>query len=178
MRYVVLAFSTALILALYTARPAAASGDDEVSKLKARIEKLEAEIKALKQQVDKLTEGPANQKKPPVEDLVLDGKEFHDVSAAPGTHIKKRGAGVAIVSIRDVGNYTLTMDGPGTLYLLGTDDYSTVEVISKTGDGDLVWVMPNPKGAAIGPRVKGKIEGKGKIRMGTQKEVNDLRSKL
>ena len=65
MRYVVVALSTALILALYTARPVAASVDDEVSKLKARIEKLEAEIKALKQQVAKLTERPANQKKPP-----------------------------------------------------------------------------------------------------------------
>src|ERR1043166_4711884 len=65
MRYVVVAFSTALILALYIARPAIASGDDEVSKLRARIEKLEAEIKALKQQVARLTEQPATQKKPP-----------------------------------------------------------------------------------------------------------------
>jgi hypothetical protein len=65
MRCVAVALSTALILALYIARPAAASGDDEVSKLKAKIENLEAEIKALKQQVVKLMERPANQKKPP-----------------------------------------------------------------------------------------------------------------
>jgi hypothetical protein len=112
------------------------------------------------------------------EDLVLDGKGFHDISAAPGTHIKKSGEGVAIVALKDDGKYTVSMDGPGTMYLVGTDDYSSVEVISKTGDGDLVWVPPtNPKAARIGPTVKGKIDGKGSIRMGTQKEVTDLRSK-
>jgi hypothetical protein len=107
------------------------------------------------------------------EDLVLDGKGLlYDVSASPGTHIKKSGEGVAIVALKDDGKYTVSMDGPGTLYLVGTDDYSSVEVISKTGDGDLVWVPPmNPKAARIGPTVKGKI------RSGTQKEVNDLRSK-
>jgi hypothetical protein len=91
MRYVAVAFSTALILALYTARPAAASGDDEVPKLKARIEKLEAEIKALKQQVAKLTERPANQKKPPTgtevvieianEDDITIGEKKHTLSS-------------------------------------------------------------------------------------------------
>jgi cell division protein FtsL len=91
MRYVVLVFSTALILALLTARPAAASGDDEVAKLQARIEKLEAEIKALKQQVAKLTEQPANQKKPPTgaevvieianEDDITIGEKKHTLSS-------------------------------------------------------------------------------------------------
>jgi hypothetical protein len=114
----------------------------------------------------------------PGENLILDGKVLQDVSAAPGTHIKKSGEGVAIVTLKDDGNYTVSMDGPGTLYLVGTDDYSPVEVISKTGDGHLVWVPPtNPASARIGPTVKGKIEGKGNIRSGTQKEVNDLRSK-
>ena len=114
----------------------------------------------------------------PAEDLVLDGKGLNDVSAAPGTHIKKSGEGVAIVAVKDGGKYTVSMDGPGTLYLVGTDDYSSVEVISKTGDGDLVWVPPmNPRAARIGPTVKGKIAGNGNIRSGTQKEVNDLRSK-
>src|SRR5262245_40794877 len=114
----------------------------------------------------------------PIEDLVLDGKGLKDVSAAPGTHIKKGGEGVAIVAVKDDGKYTVSMDGPGTLYLVGTDDYSSVEVISKTGDSDLVWVPPaNPHAARIGPTLKGKTDGKGKIRSGTQKEVNDLRSK-
>jgi len=113
----------------------------------------------------------------PAEDLILDGKGLNDVSAAPGTSIKKSGEGVAIVALKDGGKYTVSMDGPGMLYLVGTDDYSSVEVISKTGDGDLVWVPPNPHAARIGPTVKGKIEGKGKIRSGTQKEVNELRSK-
>jgi len=115
----------------------------------------------------------------PAADLVLSGPGLTDVSAAPGTSIKKSGEGVAIVALKDDGKYTVSMDGPGTLYLVGTDDYSSVEVISKTGDGDLVWVPPmNPKAARVGPTVKGKIEGKGKVRSGTQKEVNDLRSKL
>jgi hypothetical protein len=114
----------------------------------------------------------------PAEDLVLDGKRLNDVSAAPGTSIKKSGEGVAIVTVKDDGKYTVSMDGPGTMYLIGTDDYSSVEVISKAGDGDLVWVPPmNPHAARVGPTVKGKIDGKGKVRMGTQKEVNDLRSK-
>jgi RNA polymerase sigma factor (sigma-70 family) len=140
--------------------------DDEARRL--ALEEIEKLVKAQKgkQPETKLAK-----------ELVLDGKGlFYDVSAAPGTHIKKSGEGVAIVTIRDIGNYTLSMDGPGTLYLLGTDDYSTVEVIRKTGDGDLVWVTPNPKSARIGPTVKGKIDGKGKIRMGTLKEVDDLRS--
>src|SRR5437660_6338028 len=98
------------------------------------------------------------------EDLVIDGKGLNDVSAAPGTHIKKSGEGVVIVALKDGGKYTVSMDGPGTLYLVGTDDYSSVEVISKTGDGDLVWVPPmNPKAARIGPTVKGKIDGKGRV---------------
>jgi hypothetical protein len=114
----------------------------------------------------------------PAEDLVLDGKGLNDVSAAPGTSIKKSGEGVAIVALKDGGKYTVSMDGPGTLYLVGTDDYSIVEVISKTGDGDLVWVPPtNPHSARIGPTLKGRIDGKGEIRSGTEKEVKDLRSK-
>jgi RNA polymerase sigma factor (sigma-70 family) len=118
------------------------------------------------------------EKLPQSKELVLDGKGlFYDISAAPGTHIKKSGEGVAIVAIQDDGRYTVSMNGPGTLYLVGTDDYSTVEVIRMTGDGDLVWVTPNPRSARIGPTVKGKIEGKGKIRFGTLKEVNDLRAK-
>jgi RNA polymerase sigma factor (sigma-70 family) len=141
--------------------------DDETRQL--ALEELEKFVKAQKEK---------QPDRKPAKELVLDGKGlFYDVSAAPGTHIKKSGEGVAIVTIRDEGNYTLSMDGPGTLYLLGTDDYSTVEVIRKTGDGDLVWVTPNPKSARIGPTVKGNIEGKGKIRMGTLKEVNDLRAK-
>jgi hypothetical protein len=73
MKYVVLALTTALILALCIARPAAASGDDDASKLRARIEKLEAEIKALKQQVAKLTEQAANHKKAPTgAEVVID----------------------------------------------------------------------------------------------------------
>ena len=112
------------------------------------------------------------------EDLVLDGKGFNDVSAAPGTHIKKSGEGVVIVALKDGGKYTVSMDGPGTLYLIGLDDYSSVEVIAKTGDGDLVWVPPmSPRATRAGPTVKGKIDGNGKIRSGTQKEISDLRSK-
>jgi hypothetical protein len=81
MKSVALALTTALMLALYTARPAAASGDDEVSKLKARIEHLEAEIKALKQQVAKLTEQPANQKKPPTgAEVVIDIANEDDIT--------------------------------------------------------------------------------------------------
>jgi hypothetical protein len=110
------------------------------------------------------------------DDLVLSGKGHKDVSAAPGTSIKKSGEGVAIVAVND-GKYTVSMDGPGTLYLVGMDDYSSVEVISKTGDGDLVWVPSKHPKEARGPLVKGKIEGDGKIRLGTQKELNDLRSK-
>jgi hypothetical protein len=87
MRYVVLALTTALILALHTARPAAASGDDEVSKLKARIEKLEAEIKALKQQVAKLTEQPANQKKAPTgAEVVIDIANEDDITIGEKKH--------------------------------------------------------------------------------------------
>ena len=56
------------------------------------------------------------------------------MSAAPGTSIKKRGEGVAIVALKDGGKYSVSMDGPGTLYRVGTDDCSSVEVISKTGD--------------------------------------------
>ena len=113
----------------------------------------------------------------PAEDLILDGKGLNDVSAAPGTSIKKSGEGVAIVALKDGGKYTVSMDGPGMLYLVGTDDYSSVEVISKTGDGDLVWVPMYPTEYLAGPTVKGKGEGNGKIRSGTQKEVKDLRSK-
>ena len=86
MRYVAVAFSTALILTLYTARPAAASGDDEVSKLKARIEKLEAEIKALKQQVAKLTERPANQKPPTGAEVVIEIANEDDVTIGEKKH--------------------------------------------------------------------------------------------
>jgi hypothetical protein len=112
------------------------------------------------------------------DDLVISGKGLNDVSAAPGTSIKKSGEGVAIVALKDDGKYIVSMDGPGTMYLVGTDDYSSVEVISKTGDGDLVWVPPtNPRAARVGPTVKGKIDGRGKIRSGTQKEVNDLCAK-
>jgi hypothetical protein len=35
----------------------------------------------------------------------------------------------------------------------------------------------NPRAARVGPTVKGKSDGKGKVRSGTHKEVNDLRSK-
>jgi hypothetical protein len=113
------------------------------------------------------------------DDLVLDGKGLNDVSAAPGTNIKKSGEGVAIVAFNFLknGKYTVSMDGPGTMYLVGMNDYSKVEVISKTGDGDLVWVPMYPEDYCAGPTVKGKVDGKGKIRSGTQKEVNDLRSK-
>jgi hypothetical protein len=87
MRYVVLALSAALILALYTARPAAASGDDEVSKVKARIEKVEAEIKALKQQLAKLSEQPANQKKPPTgAEVVIDIANEDDITIGEKKH--------------------------------------------------------------------------------------------
>jgi hypothetical protein len=113
----------------------------------------------------------------PAKDLVISGKGLIDVSAAPGTSIKKSGEGVAIVAVKDGGKYTVSMDGPGTLYLIGMYDYSSVEVISKTGDGDLVWVPLDPDTFSAGPTVKGKIDGNGKIRSGTQKEVNDLRSK-
>ena len=113
----------------------------------------------------------------PAEDVVLDGL-FNDVSAAPGANIKKRGEGAAIIALKSSGKHTVSMEGPGTIYLIGLNDYSKVEVISKTGDGDLVWVPVEPGEFCAGPTVKGKIEGKGKIRSGTQKEVNDLRSKL
>jgi hypothetical protein len=113
----------------------------------------------------------------PADDLVFEGKGLSDVSAAPGTSIKKSGEGVAIVALKKGGKYTVSMDGPGTLYLIGMDDYISVEVISKTGDGDLVWVPRNPEAYLAGPAVKGKKEGSGKIRSGTQKEINDLRSK-
>jgi hypothetical protein len=111
------------------------------------------------------------------EDLVLDGKGLNDVSAAPGTTIRKSGEGVAIVAVKDGGKYTVSMDGPGTMYLIGMYDYSFVQVISKTGDGDLVWVLLDPDAFCAGPTVKGKLEGKGRVRSGTEKEVNDLRSK-
>ncbi len=120
----------------------------------------------------------ASRGRPRAEDLVLSGTALQDVSAAPGTTIRKSGEGVAIVALKDEGKYVVLMEGPGTLYLVGTDDYSTVEVISKTGDGDLVWVPPaNPHSARIGPTVKGTLAGKGRIRSGTQKEVSDLRSR-
>jgi hypothetical protein len=81
MRYVVLVLTTALILALYTARPGVASGDDEVFKLKVRIDKLEAEIKAVKQQVAKLAEQPANQKKAPTgAEVVIDIANEDDIT--------------------------------------------------------------------------------------------------
>ena len=87
MRYVVLAFSTALMLALYSVRPAAASGDDEVSKLKARIEKLEAEIKALKQQIAELTERPATQKKPPTgPEVIIEIANEDDITIGEKKH--------------------------------------------------------------------------------------------
>jgi hypothetical protein len=113
----------------------------------------------------------------PAEDLILDGKGLNDVSAAPGTHIKKSEEGVAIVALNNFGKYTVSMDGPGTLYLIGMYDYSSVQVISKNGDGDLVWVPLDPDAFCAGPTVKGKIEGNGKIRTGTDKEINKLRSK-
>lgn len=111
------------------------------------------------------------------EDLVISGKGVNDLSAAPGTHIKKSGEGVAIVALRNFGKYTMSMDGPGTLYLIGMYDYSSVQVISRSGDGDVVWVPLDPDGFCAGPTVKGKMEGKGKVRSGTHKEVHDLRSK-
>src|SRR5262245_49847285 len=113
----------------------------------------------------------------PADDLVLGGL-FNDVSAAPGTNIKKSGEGVAIVTFNFLknGKYTVSMDGPGTLYLVGMNDYSSVVVNSKTGDGDLVWVPMYPDDYCAGPTVKGKIDGKGKIRSGTQKEVNRWRT--
>src|SRR5262245_43635643 len=87
MRHVVLAFSAALVLALYTGRPAAASDDDQVAKLKARIEKLEAELKAVKQQVAKLTERPANQKKPPTgAEVVIDIANEDDITIGEKKH--------------------------------------------------------------------------------------------
>src|SRR5262245_50444408 len=111
------------------------------------------------------------------EDLVISGKGLNDLSAAPGTTIKKSGEGVAIVALNNFGKYTVSMDGPGTMYLIGMYDYSSVQVISKNGDGDLVWVPLDPDAFCAGPTVKGEIKGNGKIRSGTQKEVNDLRSK-
>src|SRR5690349_17776816 len=100
----------------------------------------------------------------PAEDLVLDGKGLIDVSAAPGTVIKKSGEGTAIVALRDGGKYTVSMDGPGTMYLIGMEDYSSVQVTAKSGDGDLVWVPMDPNEFHAGPTVKGKTDGNGKIR--------------
>jgi len=58
-----------------------------VSKLKARIEKLEAEIKALKQQVAKLTGQPANQKKTPTgADVVIEIANEDDVTIGEKKH--------------------------------------------------------------------------------------------
>jgi hypothetical protein len=111
------------------------------------------------------------------EEVALSGKGLNDLSAAPGTSIKKSGEGVAIVALKQHGKYTVSMDGPGTLYLIGLYDYSSVEVTFKSGDGDLVWVRLDPDEFGAGPTVKGKVEGNGRIRSGTQKEVNDLRSK-
>jgi hypothetical protein len=113
----------------------------------------------------------------PAKDLVLDGKGLNDVSTEPGTSIKKSGEGVAIVALNNFGKYTVSMDGPGTMYLIGMYSYSSVQVISKTGDGDLVWIPLDPDEFCAGPTVKGKVEGNGRIRIGTQKEVKDLRSK-
>jgi hypothetical protein len=145
--------------------------DEETRRL--ALEEIEKLGKALKEKQPEAKHKSANLP----EDLILDGKEFYDVSAAPGTSIKKSGEGVAIVSVKDGAKHVVSMEGTGTLYLIGTDDYSSVEVTSKTGDGDLVWVQPNPHGARIGPGVKGRIDGKGRIRSGALKEVNDLRNR-
>lgn len=110
-------------------------------------------------------------------DLAISGKSLCDVSAAPGTRIKKSGEGVAIVALKDGGKYTVSMDGPGTLYLIGMDDYSSVEVISKIGDGELVWVPPKNPEVRVGPTLKGKTDGNGTIRSGTDTEVSDRRAK-
>jgi hypothetical protein len=110
------------------------------------------------------------------EEVTLNAKGLSDVSAAPGASIKKSGEGAVIVALKH-GKYTVSMDGPGTMYLIGLDDYSSVEVTLKSGDGDLVWAPTDPDALAAGPTLKGKLDGSGRIRSGSQKEVNDVRSK-
>ena len=101
----------------------------------------------------------------------ISGDGAKDVSCEPGT-IYKTGAGVAIVKLRD-GTYTVSMDGPGDLYLFGLQDYATVTA-EKNGDGTLVWIPNEEEKRSGGPAV-GSGDGKGKIRMGTWSEIVKLR---
>src|SRR5437764_14247223 len=73
MRYVVALGVFAVLLPLICVHSLAAAGDDDVAKLKAKVERLEAENRSLKEQVAKLMEKLAAQKKPAAKtEVVID----------------------------------------------------------------------------------------------------------
>ena len=106
-------------------------------------------------------------------DVVLDGDGNRDITGEPGSRILKNGRGWAIVNLRS-SDYRIRMDGPGRMYLIGLQEYAEVVVEAKNGEGDLVWVPDDENRRATAPSVQFQ-DGPGRVRMGTWKEVGDVR---
>jgi hypothetical protein len=104
----------------------------------------------------------------------INGPGFNDVSLSPDTDVRKDGPGTAIITLEQ-GSYTVWMNGPGRMFLIGLNDFRPVLVTFKDGDGDLIWVPTDQDKAAFPPKLTGTMNGKGKIRMGTWDEVKRAR---
>jgi hypothetical protein len=105
--------------------------------------------------------------------LNINGPGFTDQSVSAGESITKNGPGTAILAL-DEGSYTIWMGGSGNMYLTGANDYRSVRVTFKKCRGNLIWIPNNEDKACFGPKVE-KIDGPGKIRMGTWGEVKKVR---
>ncbi len=94
-----------------------------------------------------------------------------DVVCRPGS-IYKNGKGLAIVGLQE-GEYFIHMAGAGKMFLYGLQDYRRV-LIDKTGNGDLIWVPVDTHKEFFAPVIS-HMEGKGKIRLGSNKELDKSR---
>lgn len=102
-----------------------------------------------------------------------DGNSFIDASCASGGLIWKNGPGDAVVALQE-GSYTVWMDGPGSMYLIGRNDYRDVRVTSKNGEGTLCWVPSDPSRPSFGPIVEWK-DGPGAVRTCPWSNIRRLR---
>lgn len=108
-----------------------------------------------------------------VDDCHYDGQAFKDVACPPNSHLWKNGQGTAIVALSE-GAYALEMDGQGSMYLIGLNDYRGVVVQNKNGDGNLCWVPNDPDKPNFGPSVQHQ-DGNGQIKSCPWSEVKHLR---
>jgi len=101
----------------------------------------------------------------------LDGNVNRDIFCSPGS-IHKNGKGLAIVRLQE-GKYFVYMTGAGKMFLHGLQDYRGV-LIEKRGNGELIWVPADTNKEFFAPIIHS-LEGKGKIRIGSIKELDKSR---